>query len=571
MTRKLLIMIAALVQAIVLFSAAAWAEGKRVALVIGNADYSDVGRLSNPIPDAEAVTKALQDAGFEDVRHLDDLAADAMRRELRDFAAKAAEADVALVYFAGHGVEVADQNYLIPIDAKLLRSTDVEFEAISLSSVRAAVGGAKKLRMVVLDACRNNPFKLASNNGQRAATRGLGNIEPGAGEVVAYSAKEGTIAQDGPKGENSPFASALIKSLAEPGLEIRLLLGRVRDEVLASTKNEQEPYTYASLGGEAIYLKPPEALPEVKSVVSAADEWKFVSASSSLDVLNAFVEKYESDPVFKPLALERLALLERKSVVTTKSFKDCASCPEMVIIPAGEFMMGSPEDEPSREVEEGPQHRVRIVRPFAVSKFEITVGQYREFVQASGYKVLNQCAIRTGEKHIPTRGKTAFDPGFPQDDNHPVTCVSWRDAKAFVYWLSTKTGFQYRLLSESEWEYAARAGSETPYSTGRILDASLVNFNSNGTVPVGQYAANGFGLYDMQGNVLEWTEDCYADSYNDTPTNGAAHQVLGCDRTYRGGGWAHPAKDLRFAERGTNRADFILNTIGIRVARDLTQ
>ncbi len=521
MSRRILLILAIMFETVILSTSTVFAAGKRVALVIGNAAYSDVGTLVNPIEDATAVSKAFETAGFDDVRHLHDLSADAMRQELKAFSARAADSEIAVIYYAGHGVEVADQNYLVPVDAKLLRSTDVEFEAIPLSTVRSAVAGASKLRIVVLDSCRNNPFKLASNNGKRAASRGLGNIEPSSGEVVAYAAKEGTLAQDGPSNANSPFAAALVKNLKIPGLEIRLMFGKIHDDVLAATANEQEPYTYAALGGEAIYLMPAVAvapLPQVK---------------------------------------------------VPQSFRDCANCPEMVVVPAGEFVMGSPDDESDHEQDESPQHQVTIPKAVAIGKFEVTRGQYGEFVNATGYDTGTSCSQWNGTRYVPTTDSNFLYPGIEQTTDHPATCLSWRDSKAFANWLSKRTGFNYRLLTEAEWEYAARAGSDAPFSTGTILDATTVNFNSSGTRPVGQHGANDFGLFDMQGNVWEWTEDCYAKSYDQAPSDGSAFVTAGCDRTYRGGAWANTAKDMRFATRGTNAPEKHVNIFGIRVARDL--
>ncbi len=501
-----------------------WSAENRVALVIGNADYATVGELANPLADSRAVTEALKAAGFDDVKLVTDVSAESMRRELKEFSAKSTEAEIALIYYAGHGVEVANENYLVPVDAKLVRSTDIEFEAIPLSVVRSAVGGASKLRMVVLDACRNNPFKLVGNNGKRAANRGLAQIEPGAGEVVAYSAKEGTLAQDGPLDANSPFAEALVKSLQEPGLEIRLLFGRVRDDVLNATQNEQEPYTYASLGGEAIYLKAPVSQPIV---------------------------------------------LENNQPPKPTTFRDCPDCPDMVVVPAGQFRMGSPASEPDHEKDESPQHDVKIQNSFAVGKFEVTRNQYETFLKATSYDPGNICSLWTGTRYTPAHGNNVINPGFTQTPDHPATCVSWRDAKAYAKWLSKRTGFDYRLLTEAEWEYVARAGVSSAFAKGTILDATEVNFNATSTVPVGKYSANAFGLHDTQGNVWEWTEDCYAPDYSKAASDGSAHQDLGCERSYRGGAWANRAKDMRFATRGTNDADKRVNIFGIRVARAL--
>jgi formylglycine-generating enzyme required for sulfatase activity len=532
------------------------AAGKRVALVMGNASYADVGALANPKADATAVAAALEATGFDTVRHVTDLSAETMRRELKDFSARAASAEVAIVYYAGHGVEVAEQNYLVPVDAKLLRSTDIDFEAISLASVRSAVSGASKLRVVVLDACRNNPFTLAGSGGTRAATRGLGRIEPSAGEVVAYAAKEGTLAQDGPSNSNSPFAEALVKSLKEPGLEIRLLFGRVRDDVLSATANEQEPYTYASLGGEAVYINPPRT----NADSAAAQEWQLVAASNSATVLQAFRDKYHNDPVYRALAEERLAFLQKPPSSGAQDFADCDDCPKMVVVPKGRFVMGSPGDEPGREKDEGPQRDVNIIRNFAVSKFEITFQQYNAFVQATGHDPGKSCLIFDGTRFKVRTGADFSNPGFVQTGRHPVTCVSWQDARAYAVWLSRKTGFKYRLLTEAEWEYAARAGVTSAFMAGDVLGPKDANFNSSATQPAGHFAANGFGLHDMQGNVWEWTEDCHFPDYFAAP---------GCERSYRGGAWANISRDVRFAARGTNRANMRVNIFGIRVARDL--
>lgn len=540
----------------------------RIALVIGNAAYSTVGELVNPYSDATAVAKALKDAGFEDVRHVTDLSAEKMRNELKDFSSKATTAEIALIYYAGHGAELEAENYLVPVDAKLLRSTDLQFEAISLTSVRAAVAGAGKLRMVVLDACRNNPFKLASANGKRAASRGLSSIEPGAGEVVSYSAKEGTIAQDGPANSNSPFASALIKSLNEPGLEIRLMFGRIRDDVLIATKNEQEPYTYASLGGEAIYLKPPVASPLSASPVAL--DWQVVSVSNSPSVLQAFLSKYGTDPIYGGLAAERLALLAIPPKVEARpTFRDCLDCPEMINIQPGRFIMGAAPNEPSFDPIEGPQHPVTIGKAFAVSKFEITLGQFKAFAAATGYKAASTCLIFSGTEWKPQNGRSFLTPNYTTNDQQPVGCMSWNDAKAYVAWLSSRTGDTYRLLTEAEWEYAARAGTSNTFGANAELQTTEARFAAKYPSDIGSFQANAFGLHDMLGNVWEWTEDCLVAGYQNASPTGEPPIVKNCKRTYRGGGWAQEMKDLRVGSRGYNAPDLRVDVIGLRVAKTL--
>lgn len=237
------------------------AAGK-VALVLSNAKYQHVNELFNPPKDAAAIVEALHKAGFENVKLVENADMAGMTRSLQDFAALADTADVAMIYFAGHGVEVGDENFLIPVNARLAKSSDVHFEAVQLALVRQAVSGADKIGIVVLDACRNNPFKLASAKGGRSAGRGLAAVETTGSELIAYSAKEGTIAQDGPQNGNSPFATAMIKALGTPKLEIRLLFGQIKDDVVLATDGEQEPFVYTSLGGKPFFLnenEPPAA------------------------------------------------------------------------------------------------------------------------------------------------------------------------------------------------------------------------------------------------------------------------------------------------------------------------
>jgi hypothetical protein len=230
--------------------------GTRVALVIGNSNYSAVGHLPNPPRDAAVLAQTLRDAGFKTVQVENDLSSEAMRRALRDFSAQAAAADWAVIYYAGHGIEIGGQNYLVPVDARLKSDRDVQFEAVPLEQVLTSIEGAKKLRLVILDACRDNPFtqQMTRSVASRSVGRGLARIEPDGGTLVAYAAKHGQVAQDG-EGENSPFVSALVKHIGTPGTEINFLFRKVRDDVLAATGRMQEPFVYGSLPGENFYFR----------------------------------------------------------------------------------------------------------------------------------------------------------------------------------------------------------------------------------------------------------------------------------------------------------------------------
>lgn len=229
--------------------------GRRVALVVGNGAYTD-GPLKNPVNDAAAVACALARLGFEtDEKH--DLGVLEMQQALRDFEDKAEGADWAFVYYAGHGMELNGKNWLVPVDARLARATDLPDEAIPVERVLDRLSGAKKLRIVVLDACRTNPFlaRMAMNRGVRAVAHGLAAIEPTHGEVVFYAARDGSVALDG-KGANSPFALALLKHLEEDGVELGRFFRKVTSSVLAATNYKQEPFVYGRIPDEDFYFRP---------------------------------------------------------------------------------------------------------------------------------------------------------------------------------------------------------------------------------------------------------------------------------------------------------------------------
>ena len=229
---------------------------KRVALVIGNSAYNNVSKLPNPANDAEAIGVLFKSVGFDVVEQRQNLGNAEMRRVIRDFSEKAQGADLAVVFFAGHGIEVDGVNYLIPTDSRLERDVDVEDEAVSLDRVLKMIEPAKRLRLVILDACRDNPFGKAMKRtiATRSIGRGLGPIEPSTSDtLIAFAAKAGSTAIDG-AGPNSPFTAALLKHLVTPGLDVRLALGQVRDDVLKATGSKQEPFVYGSLGGSTVTL-----------------------------------------------------------------------------------------------------------------------------------------------------------------------------------------------------------------------------------------------------------------------------------------------------------------------------
>jgi hypothetical protein len=278
----------------------------KVALVIGNSAYRSVPALPNPAHDAGDIAASLERLGFS-VRRLSDASYDEMRRGLLEFSRKASNAEMAVVFFAGHGMEVGGENWLVPVDAELRIDVNAEQEAIALRSVILAVSSSAKLGLVVLDACRNNPFLAKMNRTvlTRSVDRGLGRIEPATNVLVAYAAKDGTVAEDG-RGRNSPFTTALLEHMETPGLEINFLFRNVRDEVVAATRGTQQPFVYGSLSKEAIYLKPPAAT----SALPGPDEvtWGLLKETTDGAALRRFAEQYPDSPL-REQAQARMAAL----------------------------------------------------------------------------------------------------------------------------------------------------------------------------------------------------------------------------------------------------------------------
>jgi hypothetical protein len=299
--------------------AAARAE-TRVALVVGESVYRNVTRLPNAVADAEATAAALRKVGFKSVQVALNVDKAGFEAALQAFAAQARTADVAMVYYAGHGVEVGGTNYLIPTSARLAADSDVQFEAISLDLVLSAVSGAKTLKIVVLDACRDNPFvvNMKRSSGTRSVGRGLARVEPDAGTLVAYAAREGSTAADG-SGGNSPFTRSFIQNLTTPGLEIRLMFGKIHDDVLDATARKQEPAVYASLGGKPFYFVPgtPDSRPptanqfDPKQVELAY--WNSVANASDPALYEAYLKAYPAGS-FVALAQQKIASLRRTSI-----------------------------------------------------------------------------------------------------------------------------------------------------------------------------------------------------------------------------------------------------------------
>ena len=273
--RNLVLMAATAALGLQLLATQAWA-GQRVALVIGNASYAHAPSLANPLNDATDIGTALDRLGFK-VTRIENGSHAELWDGLQKFSLAASASEMAVVFYAGHGIEVDKHNFLIPVDARLLSDADVEFEAVPMYLASRAVERASGLRLIILDACRDNPFAVAMQRAgaTRSIGRGLASVEPSGETLVAYAAKEGTVAADG-EGRNSPYTTALLAHLEEPGLEVGLMFRKVRDAVLATTGGRQEPFVYGSLSSKGVYLAArrepePTPVPEPVTVKSGED------------------------------------------------------------------------------------------------------------------------------------------------------------------------------------------------------------------------------------------------------------------------------------------------------------
>jgi formylglycine-generating enzyme required for sulfatase activity len=508
-----------------LFAALPAHAERRLALVMGNGAYK-TAPLANAVNDARLIADRLQAERFEIFPYYNASQKD-MKRAVVEFtsAVRGSGMDtVVFIYYAGHGVQVNGENYLIPADASIDKEGDVDIESVGVSSLMSALERLEtRLKIVVLDACRTNPFGYA-----RSGDRGLARIDAPSGSIVAFSTAPGKSAQDG-EGGHSLYTTALAEALGEPGLKIEDVFKKARVAVSAATNGEQTPWESTSLMGDFYPAGEKAGSGEqVAALKNVATKPRPEPDQRRTAALTA--------PLTAPLA---------NPPVETASFRDCGDCPEMVPVPTGTFMMGSAENESERLGDEGPQHRVTIARPFAIGKYAVTFAEWDACVADGG------CG-----------GYKPSDNGWGRGD-HPVIYVFWRDAQNYVRWLRAKTGMAYRLPSEAEREYAARAGTSTPFWWGTAISTSQANYNGdytygNGkkgqnraaTLPVSSFEPNPWGLYQMHGNVWEWADDCFHGGYYAPPTDGSAWKGGLCFlHVIRGGSWQDAPAWLRSARR----------------------
>ena len=612
------------------------ARGKRVALVVGNANYAYIGKLGdNPRNDADDIEQALRRFGFS-VTKLKDASKRDMTAALEEFGRQASGSEAALFYFAGHGMQIRGENYLMPVNASADSEAAVKDEAVSVNRVLDELDGSARIKIVLLDACRDNPI----NGKFRSSARGLAaTTAPPGGTVIAYAAEPGKVAANG-GGRNGIFTQGLLQGLNGKDLSLDGVLTVASEEVESQSQQKQVPYvngpkTLQKRFNFNLTVNPGPAMQE-------AQFWDSIKTSTDVADYEAYLKQHPNggfrplaDNAIKRLRAQKPALVVPSAVVPIpvaplpqpapvvaaqapvvqapqagSTFKDCADCPEMVVIPAGSFTMGSSAAEQALANEAGaakdltdrenPQHTVRVAS-FSLGKTEVTVAQFRRFVEAKNYQTDAERNLNATGCFAWLNSDGKFDwradhswrnPGWTVKDNEPVTCISHNDATAYVQWLSQSTRKTYQLPSEAQWEYAARAGSSTSRPWGDNSNDACKH--ANGTdqtkgptgqswskihecndgywfvAPVGNYQANAFGLHDMLGNVWEWTQDCWNASYQGAPTNDSAWTTGDCtQRVLRGGSWNIDPAYLRSAYRNRSTTDYRSPASGFRLARTL--
>ncbi|MBL4660914.1 MAG: SUMF1/EgtB/PvdO family nonheme iron enzyme [Alcanivoracaceae bacterium] len=541
---KKLIVILTLLQLLTITSTSAKTKETRIALIIGNSHYSNnFGTLSNPANDATDMAATLKKLGFEVISGID-LKREEMFAKLDVFENKlrASNPDttVGLFYYAGHGMEVDGENYLLPSDAKVTYQQDISRAGIKLNRIiKTMKYSNNRLNIVVLDACRNNPLPKKPNS-RSVATGGWKEItELAEGMFIGYGTSKGREAADG-TGRNGLFTKHLIYNIQQPGLTIERVFKNTRIAVNKESKKlgrPQLPTDQNQLLGD-FYFIPPE----------------FDTNNTNLIASRQLIIRPSSTPQLIP----SITTLTRQ---VGEQYKDCTDCPSMVVIPSGSFYMGSKEND-----NEKPIHKVNI-NQFSMSQTEVTFNQWDACYNAGG------CSDNPD------------DEGWGRG-TRPVININWNDAQEYIKWLNSETSESYRLPSESEWEYAARAGNSSKYSWGDSISCSQAQYNggrksscyyksnknSRGTSVVKSYSANNYGLYDMHGNVWEWVEDCSHGSYAGAPSDDNAWSSDCTDSSkhvLRSGSWMNDPDKLLSANRLTGASsNYSANSIGFRLAQN---
>ncbi|MEO5369198.1 MAG: SUMF1/EgtB/PvdO family nonheme iron enzyme [Magnetococcus sp. DMHC-1] len=613
--------------------AARGGDEKRVALVIGNGKYRHITPLDNPPNDARLMAKALQGVGFNLVegQPLIDADRSAMERAVRSFGQAIRGGAVGLFYYAGHGIQVKGQNYLIPVGANVNGESDVKYELVDAAFVLDEMTNAgNRLNIVILDACRNNPF---GGRGLRSVGSGLAQIQAPAGTVISYATAPGNTASDG-TGANSPYTQALAKVIRTPGLDVFAAFNEVGLLVKKSTGGQQHPWLATSpIEGRFQFAG---GLPEddvsgggdrsdqggsgPAPIDQDAELCATLKGSENAAELDAYLKEFPDGKCAKMVRV-RLTGLNKSgpatAPVTAAPAAEVVSAGgtprsgeerdfdgmDFVWVPKGCFEMGMSDSEMAllksdsnydKFFKDAENRHDVCVEGFWLGKHEVTVGQFRRFVASGGYRTdaerdaggQSGCftfEVEDGKAVGKYRaGRSWRNPGFTQDEQHPVACVSWNDANAYADWMSGQGKGTFRLPTEAEWEYAARAGTRTQRYWGdgekeacqyaNVADRKYwTGFDCEDgykyTAPVGRFRANGFGLFDMLGNVWEWTCSVYDATYSGKEKKCANSGDGGSVRVIRGGGWSNNPAGTRSALRNNSDPGGRNYNLGFRVSR----
>ena len=504
-----------------------------------------------------SITKKLENLGFTVLKH-ENCSQRAMKKAIDAFGRRLKSYDVGLFFYAGHGIQVKGNNYLIPTNAKLDDENDAEYDCVRTGRILAKMESAgTRTNIVILDACRDNPFERSWN--RRAKGSGLAFMNAPSGSLIAYSTSPGMTASDG-TGKNGRFTSALLQHIDTPNITILQMFQRVRSTVMNESGNQQTPWESTSLRGD-FYFNPKRGIVVVKSTQKVdtglkAEQERLEQERNELERIQAEIEerkRVEAERKRIEAKKKKLfAMSKRPPRPKSKKITNSLGM-EFVSIKPGTFMMGSPSSEPERRKNER-QHKVTLTKGFYMQTTEVTQGQWKAVMGKNPSKFKN-CG-----------------------DDCPVEKVSWNDAQGFIRRLNQKEGSdKYRLPTEAEWEYAARAGSKTAFANGGIselkcgYDSNLdaVGWycgNSNKrTHPVAQKQPNSWGLYDMHGNVYEWCQDWYGEYYPVSSVIDPTGPSSASLRVYRGGGWRKNARYCRAASRSRYKPGTRNGSVGFRL------
>jgi formylglycine-generating enzyme required for sulfatase activity len=529
-------------------------EPGRIALVIGNEAYPSAP-VANAAADAKAIADILRQGGFDVVYEANAGKAD-LTRAAETFAGKLERGAIAVVYFSGHAVQYQSRNFLIPVDAAISSEAGVRTEALDMDVILDPLIVARSPgSVIILDASRKNQWQRLFSR----SARGLAYQEALSGISIIYPTAPGKVA------EGNAFTSELVNSLKVPGLGFDAVINRTRSALRRAGAKDQTVWESSPAPKDLVILtqgRPPAKIGDAVEL----GFWETIKNSEIPADFQAYIDSYPSGQ-FVSLAQGRLAQLAPDKGQRTRAaalehgvlnappaapFRDCPVCPEFVAIPPGSFDMGATDG----FAFERPVHRVSIQKPFYIGRRKITFDEWDACVNEGG------CQHRPGDRGL-GRGL------------RPVTDIDWNDAKSYLRWLSGKTGHAYRLPTEAEWEYAARAGTKTAYAWGATLEKDRANCIGcttsplNKTVETGTFPPNGFGLFDMAGNAAEWVEDCWNESYRGAPADGSAWTKPGCrERVLRGGSFNNDARFVRSSARFKYDHDVRYYANGFRIVRE---